>query len=155
LNIITYKDIPSSIFRTLYSQTIKKEMSDEKNENINNNPETRNSIDHEQETIIFKREAKNFDTFTETYKKYKNANSIKTVFSADKASSSDIASSSDSDTASQNSKSIKNEKSKPLSSDNYEYYIAICQNGDYIAIFNTGEFTISYLLLHKLYNYNI
>ncbi|PKK56364.1 hypothetical protein RhiirC2_829344, partial [Rhizophagus irregularis] len=88
------------------------------------NPDTRKSIDRDQEVIIFKHEDKNLgDTFTKPYNKYKKASSIKS-----KNVSQSYDSSTDSGT---------NEKK--------DYHIAISQDGRFVATFDAANLRIKIL----------
>ncbi|PKC07991.1 hypothetical protein RhiirA5_399547 [Rhizophagus irregularis] len=97
-----------------------------------NNPDTsRKSIDSEQEVIIIKHDVEKVGTFTEPFKKYMNAKSIKSNKNKTKLSyNRDVDGSNSSDGSTTN--------------DN-KYHIAICQNGKFVATFNTETLQIKLL----------
>lgn len=88
---------------------------------VKDNPETRTSIDYEQEVIVVKSCVKDVDnTFNETITSYENARSIKSK----KISSRNIISSGSGITL--------YEKKK-------DYQIEICQDGKFVATFDIGK----------------
>ncbi|UZO23158.1 uncharacterized protein OCT59_015502 [Rhizophagus irregularis] len=97
-----------------------------------NNPDTsRKSIDSEQEVIIIKHDVEKVGTFTEPFKKYMNAKSIKSNKNKTKLSyNRDVDGSNSSDGSTTN--------------DN-KYHIAICQNGKFVATFDTETLQIKLL----------
>ncbi|CAB4441094.1 unnamed protein product [Rhizophagus irregularis] len=97
-----------------------------------NNPDTRRkSIDREQEVIIIKHDVEKVGTFTEPFKKYMNAKSIKSNKNKTKLSyNRDVDGSNSSDGSTTN--------------DN-KYHIAICQNGKFVATFDTETLQIKLL----------
>ncbi|PKK74099.1 hypothetical protein RhiirC2_739479, partial [Rhizophagus irregularis] len=106
-------------------------MANEENDNnlpVNNPDTSRKSIDREQEVIIIKSDVEKVGTFTEPFNKYMNAKSIKSNKYKTKLSyNRDVDGSSSSDGSTTN--------------DN-KYHIAICQNGKFVATFDTGKFII-------------
>ncbi|CAB5370451.1 unnamed protein product [Rhizophagus irregularis] len=97
-----------------------------------NNPDTsRKSIDSEQEVIIIKHDVEKVGTFTEPFKKYMNAKSIKSNKNKTELSyNRDVDGSNSSDGSTTN--------------DN-KYHIAICQNGKFVATFDTETLQIKLL----------
>ncbi|PKY45737.1 hypothetical protein RhiirA4_542826 [Rhizophagus irregularis] len=94
---------------------------------VKDNPETRTSIDYEQEVIVVKSCVKDVDnTFNETITSYENARSIKSK----KRSSRNIISS--------GSGTTFYEKKK-------DYQIEICQDGKFVATFDTANLRIRIL----------
>ncbi|GES84563.1 hypothetical protein GLOIN_2v1475234 [Rhizophagus clarus] len=103
-------------------------MSEEKDNDISeNNPETRNSIDHEQYAIYVKHEAKNVeDTYSKTKNKYRSAKLIKS-------------------TRRSSSTNILNPDSSITSYGEEDYHIAICQDGKFVATLSTANLQIKIL----------
>ncbi|CAB4389940.1 unnamed protein product [Rhizophagus irregularis] len=109
-------------------------MANEENDNnlpVNNPDTSRKSIDREQEVIIIKSDVEKVGTFTEPFNKYMNAKSIKSNKYKTKLSyNRDVDGSSSSDGSTTN--------------DN-KYHIAICQNGKFVATFDTETLQIKLL----------
>jgi hypothetical protein len=99
-----------------------------------NNHDIRKSLDLDEEAIIIKRETKSFGDFSETYKNYRNSILIKSK--------------------KRSSINVLNASNDTITYENKHCLIAICQDGKFVATFDTGKFIISYPLL-QLNNFSV